>query len=141
MSSITPELELPVLSVDKAHWQTQTLSGEEPLEYTINNCKGFILSTEGFEFAIPEGSDFTSPNIIQVILGKDQLYAMAYEPSVSLYTIKAANLVPLYGSVPFKGFDPGQKFIIAVGHLAPRDKEMKQPKFTILWAGVVNVNQ
>ena len=139
MSSITPELELPILTIDKAHWQTQSISGSEPLEYTINSLKGFIISSEGFEFTLPDGSGFSSPNIIQVILGKDQLYATAYESGVELYTISTSTMVPLYGSAPFNGFTPGQKFIIAVGHLAPPVNQMTQPKFTILWAGVVNV--
>ena len=140
MSSITPELELPVLHIDKAHWQTQTLDGTEPLEYAITCHKGFIVSTEGFEFTLPEGGDIGGPNIIQIVMGKDQLYAMAYEPGVSLYTVNPANLVPLYGSIPFSGFEQGQKLIIAVGHLAPPTKDHTQPKFTVLWAGVVNVD-
>lgn len=139
MSSITPELELPVLLIDKAHWQTQAIAGGEPLEYNIASGRGFIISTEGFEFTLPEESGITAPNIIQIILGKDQMYAMAFEPGVNLYTVSAPNLVPLYGSQQFIGFISGQKFIIAIGHLAPPNQEKSQPKFTILWAGVVNV--
>ncbi len=139
MSSITPELELPILYIDKAHWQIQNTSGVEPLEYTISSRRGFIFSTEGFEFTLPEGGDFTAPNIIQIVMGKDRLYAMAYEPGVTQYTVNAANLVPLYGSLPFNGFEAGQKFVIAVGHLAPPAKDNSQPKFTVLWAGVINV--
>lgn len=139
MSSITPELELPILTTDKAHWQTQSLSGSHPLEYTLTNRRGFIFSTAGFEFTLPDEGDITAPNIIQIIMGKNRLYAMAYEPGVEMYTVNAANLVPLYGSLPFSGFEEGQKFIIAVGHLALPNKEKTQPKFTILWAGVVNV--
>lgn len=139
MSSITPELELPFLQIDKAHWQTQALSGIEPLEYSISNRRGFIISTEGFEFTLPENGGINAPNIIQIVMGKDRLYAMAYEPGVSLYTVNAPNLVPLYGSLPFNGFEPGQKIIIAIGHLAPHVKDLVQPKFTVLWAGVINV--
>ncbi len=139
MSSITPELELPFLQIDKAHWQTQALSGIEPLEYSISNRKGFIISTEGFEFTLPEKSGINAPNIIQIVMGKDRLYAMAYEPGVCTYTVNAPNLVPLYGSLPFNGFEPGQKIIIAIGHLAPYAKDLAQPKFTVLWAGVINV--
>lgn len=140
MSSITPELELPILKIDTAHWQTQSLAGSEPLEYNISNRKGFIISTEGFEFSLPEQGGISAPNIIQIILGKDQMYAMAFEPGVDLYTVSGPNLVPLYGSQPFTGFSAGQKLIVTVGHLAPPGRDNIQPKFTILWAGVVNVS-
>jgi len=139
MSSITPELELPILTIDKAHWQTQSIAGSEPLEYNIASGKGLIISTKGFEFTLPDEGGISAPNIIQIILGKDQMYAMAFEPGVDLYTVNASNLVPLYGSQPFSGFSTGQKLIIAVGYLSPPGRETDQPKFTILWAGVVNV--
>ena len=139
MSSIVPDLELPILVVDKAHWQKISPSGEEGEEYTITNRDGFRLSTKGFEFTIPEGAEFSAPNIIQLVIGKEQLYATAYELDCSLYTINAANLVPMYGSKRFTGFQKGQKLIVAIGYLAPPGEEFAQAKFTILWVGVVNI--
>jgi len=139
MSSVTPELEIPILQVDQAHWQNTTSEGVEPLEYTINIHDGFILSTRGYSFEIPEKIGFRGPNIIQIILGKDQLYAMAYEEGVTEYTVAPGNLVALYGSQAFKGFEAGQKVILAIGHLTPAGEESAQPKFVVLWAGVVNI--
>jgi len=139
MSSIIPDLELPIITVDEAHWQKINSSGKEGVEYSISNREGFRLTTQGFNFTIPDDAGFTSPNIIQIVIGKDQLYAMAYEANCSLYTVDAANLVPLYGSRKFTGFQKDQKLIIAIGHLAPPRPDRQQPKFTILWAGVVNI--
>lgn len=139
MSSIVPDLELPILIVDDLHWQKINPSGQEGLEYSVSNHGGFRLSTKGFSFTIPEDADFTAPNIIQIVIGKDQLYATAYEPDCSLYTINAANLVPMYGSRRFSGFQRDQKLIVAIGHLAPPRADQLQPRFTILWAGVVNI--
>jgi hypothetical protein len=139
MSSITPGLELPLLVVDDVHWQKAVTDGMEPLEYTISNREGFMLSTHGFEFTIPELLGFSAPNIIQLVMGKEKLYAMAYEPGVTLYNVTEPNLVPLYGSPAFKGFMKGQKIIIAIGHLTPAGEETPRPKFTVLWAGVVNI--
>ena len=139
MSSIVPDLELPIITVDDAHWQKITPGGDEGEEYTVSSRDGFMLSTRGFEFSIPNGADYSAPNIIQIIIGKDQLYACAYENDRFLYTINAANLVPMYGSHPFSGFAKGQKLIIAIGQLSPRNKKEPQTKFTVLWAGVVNV--
>ena len=139
MSSIVPDLELPILVVDEAHWQKISPSDEEAEEYSITNRDGFRLSTKGFNFVIPEGADFSAPNIIQVVIGKEQLYAMAYELDCSLYTINAPNLVPMYGSRSFGGFQKGQKLIVAIGHLAPPGQDLAQAKFTVLWAGVVNI--
>ena len=139
MSSIIPDLELPILVVDDAHWQKINPEGKESQEYTISNHDGFCLSTQGFTFTIPESADFSSPNIIQVVLGKEQLYATAFERDCSLYTINAANLVAMYGSRKFTGFESGQKVIIAIGHLSPARQESEQPRFTILWVGVVNI--
>ncbi len=139
MSSITPGLDLPILTVDKAHWQTQNTNGLEPLEYSINSRGGFLLSTSDFVFTIPKDADYSSPNIIQIVMDKDRLYGMAFEKDVSLYTINAENLVPLYGSKPFQGFEPGQKVIVVVGHLSPPAKTHGQPRLTVLWAGVVNI--
>ena len=139
MSSVTPHLELPILVVDRAHWQRAVEGGLEPLEYSISSHLGFILSTQGFEFTIPEEVGFRYPNIIQMILGKEQLYAMAYEEGISEYPISAGNLVAMYGSPVFTGFESGQKVIIAIGHLTPAGEENPQPKFVVLWAGVVNV--
>ena len=140
MSSIIPDLELPILVVDNDHWQKVDASGcAEPLEYEISNREGFRLSSQGFEFVIPEGADYSSPNIIQLVLGKEQLYAAAYEPGCTLYTITDTNLVPMYGSKRFTGFKKGQKLIVAIGHLEPPSQAVPQPKFTVLWAGVVNI--
>jgi len=139
MSSIVPDLELPILVVDDAHWQKISPSGEEGMEYSISNREGFRLSTKGFDFTIPDGADFSAPNIIQVVIGKEQLYGTAYEYDCELYTINAANLVPMYHSRNFSGFQKGQKIIIAIGYLFPPGRDLPQPKFTVLWAGVVNI--
>lgn len=139
MSSITPSLELPVLVVDKAHWQNQNFNGLEPLEYTITCHTGFLLSIRDFEFTLPKEAEYSSPNIIQIVMDKDRLYGMAFEKGTSVYPVNAENLVPLYGSLPFKRFEPGQKVIVVIGHLAPPGKPLAQAKLTILWAGVVNI--
>ena len=139
MSSIVPDLEYPIIVVDDAHWQKISQDGEESLEYSINNREGFRLSTQGFDFLIPEGAGFSSPNIIQVIIGKDMLYATAFEHDSNLYTINAANLVPMYGSRRFSGFQKDQKVMVDIGHRSPPGIDMPQPKFTVLWAGVINI--
>jgi len=139
MSSIVPDLELPILVVDDAHWQKISPTGEEGVEYSISCRDGFRLSTKGFKFLIPDGAEFSTPNIIQVVIGKDQLYAVAYEYDCELYTINSANLVPMYGSKRFTGFHKGQKMIIAIGHLSPPGQDQPQPRFTVLWAAVVNI--
>lgn len=140
MSSVTPNLELPILVVDNTHWQKPSIQGAEPSEYSINDHEGFILSTQGFQFELPDQLGFKTPNIIQLILGKDRLYAMAYEKEITLYTVTANNLVAMYGSPVFKGFEQGQKVIVAIGILSPSSKEDVQPKFIMLWVGVVNIN-
>lgn len=139
MSSITPDLELPTLVVDDQHWQTVRVNNQTPLEYTISSRLGFRISTHGYEFKLPEDAGFDHPNVIQIVAGKNQLYATAFEKDRSLYPIDTANLVPLYGSKPFSGFTAGQKVIIAIGHLVPSSDEHPNPKITVLWAGVVNI--
>jgi hypothetical protein len=139
MSSITPNLELPLLVVDAAHWQRPNENGAVPLEYNIHNHSGFLLSTQGYEFELPEKVGFQSPNIIQLIMGKEQLYAMAYEADKTLYTVNAENLVAMYGSPKFKHFEKDQKVIVAIGHLSPVAPGEEQPKFIVLWVGVVNI--
>lgn len=139
MSSITPDLELPIIVVDEPHWQTIHQDNLSPLEYNVSSRLGFRISTHGYQFIIPEGVGFTAPNVIQIVTGKEQLYATAYEASETLHVIDAANLVPMYGSAPFNGFQAGQKIIIAIGHLVPPSSGHPHPKFTVLWAGVVNI--
>ena len=139
MSSITADLELPTIVVDEPHWQTVHVDGQTPLEYNLSSRLGFRLSTFGYQFVIPDGVDFNGPNVIQIITGKEQLYATAFEPEQTIHNIDAANLVPMYGSKPFNGFIAGQKVIIAIGFLVPPNPERPQPKFTVLWAGVVNI--
>jgi hypothetical protein len=139
MSSITPGLELPTLVVDDAHWQRANPEGKEALEYTLSGYDGLMISTQGYKFIIPEKLGFSAPNIIQLVVSKDQLYAMAYERGVTLYSATAATLVPMYGSPDFKGFMKGQKVIVAIGHLTPAGEENPRPKFVVIWAGVVNI--
>ena len=139
MSSIVPGLELPLVTVDEAHWQKVHAETIEALEYSIHNLYGFQLSTKDFKFPIPDGMDFKSPNIIQIVIGKEELYAIAYEKGLTLYTLDKDNLVAMYGSRPFEGFRPGTKLILAIGHLSPPTSELPQPKFTVMWAGVVNI--
>lgn len=139
MSSITPDLELPIIVVDEQHWQTVHTDDQAPLEYNVSGRMGFRISTHGYEFTIPEEAGFENPNIIQIVTGKEQLYATAFEPGQSLYPIDGTNLVPMYGSKPFNGFQFGQKIIVAIGHLVPPNKTEPHPKFTVVWAGVVNI--
>jgi hypothetical protein len=139
MSSVIPQLEIPILQVDRAHWQTASADGAQSLEYSVNSHQGFVLSTQNFSFEIPEKIGFRAPNIIQIILGKEQLYAMAYEEGVTEYAVTPGNLAALYGSQKFTGFACGQKVIVAIGHLTPASEENPQPKFIVLWAGVVNI--
>jgi len=139
MSSITPDLELPTLVVDDQHWQTVRVNNQTPLEYSISNRLGFRISTQGYVFKLPDDAGFDHPNVIQIVAGKNQLYAIAFEKDRSLYLIDSANLVPLYGSKPFAGFTSGQKVIIAIGHLVPSSDDHPNPKITVLWAGVVNI--
>jgi hypothetical protein len=139
MSSIVPDLELPIIIVDEAHWQKVHADNAEAMEYSIQSRDGFQISTGDFEFLIPDGVDFKGPNIIQLVVGKEQLYATAYEKGQTLYTLDQANLVPMYGSRPFEGFQKETKVIIAIGHLSPPKADLPQPKFTVLWAGVVNI--
>ncbi|MCX6053577.1 MAG: hypothetical protein NTZ74_01430 [Chloroflexi bacterium] len=139
MSSIIPDLELPILVVDEIHWQKANPGGREALEYSISSHEGFRLSTQDFEFILPERVPFKQPNTIQIVAGKDQLFARAFEPGCTLHTLDRSTLVPLYGSRTFEGFHAGTKLIIAIGHLSPPREELPQPKFIILWAGVVNI--
>lgn len=139
MSATVPGTTLPILEVDEAHWQKIHADAAVAQEYSLKAGNGFQLSTGSFKFPVPEDASFSEPNIIQIVLGRDSLYATAYEKDVSLYNIDQANLVPMYGSKPFEGFAAGSKCIIAIGHLAPPDKENPQPKFSVMWAGVLNV--
>ncbi len=139
MSSITPDLELPLLVVDHSHWQRPSEDGHLPLEYTVSTRRGFMLSTQGYEFELPDKVGPLTPNIIQLIMGKEQLYAMAYESDKTLYTISAENLVAMYGSPQFTRFEEGQKVIVAIGHLSPATSQEEQPRFIVLWVGVVNI--
>ena len=139
MSSITPDLELPTLVVDDQHWQTIRVNNQTPLEYSVSSRLGFRISTHGYEFKLPDEAGFDHPNVIQIVAGKNQLYATAFEEDRTLYPIDSTNLVPLYGSKPFGGFHPGQKVIVAIGHLVPSSDEHPHPKVTVLWAGVVNI--
>jgi len=139
MSSITPDLDLPILVVDQAHWQRPAEDGRLPVEYSVNSHKGFLLSTQGYKFELPDKVAGLTPNIIQLIMGKEQLYAMAYEQDKTAYTVSAENLVAMYGSAPFSHFESGQKVIVAIGHLSPATSKEEQPKFIVLWVGVVNI--
>lgn len=139
MSSITPDLDLPILVVDQAHWQRPAEDGRLPVEYSVNSRKGFLLSTQGYKFELPDKVAGLTPNIIQLIMGKEQLYAMAYEQDKTLYTVSVENLVAMYGSAPFSHFESGQKVIVAIGHLSPATSKEEQPKFIVLWVGVVNI--
>lgn len=140
MSSLTADLELPTIVVDEPHWQTVHVDNKSPLEYHISSRLGFRLSIHGYQFVIPDGAEFLNPNVIQIVTGKEQLYAMAFEQEKTIHTVDAGNLVPMYGSKPFTGFQPGQKIIIAIGHLVPPSTNFPHPKFTVLWAGVVNIS-
>ena len=139
MTNFVPGPDLPVLTVDEIHWQKINAGHEEALEYSLAARDGFQLSTREFNFPIPEGADFQEPNIIQIVIGKDALYATAYDKGNAVYVLDKANLVPMYGSKAFEGFPPGSKCIIAIGHLAPPTAELPQPKFSVMWAGVLNI--
>src|SRR5512141_2477910 len=68
---------LPVIMVDAEHMQVKHADGTAPQEYAIPAGPGFVLDATDYEFQLPPGADYSTPNIIQIVVNK-QAYSTVW---------------------------------------------------------------
>jgi hypothetical protein len=127
--------ELPVLKADSAHWQIDRPE-QPPMPYEAPST-GFVLDVSELPALFPPTAQ--KPNLIQFVLGRGLLYGCAWEDDRTTYPATAEELVPLFGSPPFPGFETGQQVILAVGHFAPGGEQDNRSHFQVLWVGLVKI--
>jgi hypothetical protein len=134
-----PENSLPVIKADNEHLQAEQNDGTVPPAYEIPARNGFILDTTGYEIQIPSGLSITHPNMIQIVLDKDQMYYVKWETGKTSYTITSQTLSPLQNSKPFSSLKSGQAVVVAIGFLDDNGQATGQVAFYPLWYAIVNV--
>jgi hypothetical protein len=129
---------LPVIMVDAEHMQVKHADGSEPLRYEIPAGAGFVLDGSAYDFQLPQGADYTTPNLIQVSVNK-QAYSMVWNMGDKAYTVSPETLKPLMGALPFTGLVSGSLVYIAIGHILDDGSNTGEVFFTTLWGGIAHV--
>ncbi|MBI5842584.1 MAG: hypothetical protein HZB19_21045 [Chloroflexi bacterium] len=125
----TPEADtLPVLVVDEAHFQDETLV------YEIPAGNGFVLDARNYTYQIPVGAGPVTANYLQLveIAQEGEIFGMELSVGASRSSITADQLLPLTGTSDFGGFGAGQQFVIAIGN-------MNEERFIPLWTATIEV--
>jgi len=128
-------MPLPTLIVDADHWQIE--HPEHPPKTYEAPAAGFVLDVSELPALLPVG--VAKPNLIQVVLGRGLIYGFGWDDDVTQYPAIAEELVPLFGSPPFPGFEAGQQVILAIGHFVPGEEEEGTSRFQVLWVGLVKI--
>ena len=126
----TPHLELPVIRVDNEH---RAFEGGGGVEYQIPAGIGLVLDAAGYEFSLPADSEYDQPNMIQLMVDRDNFYGLPWKAGVTRYTLTSETLNPLGNSQAFVGLFPDSQVVVAIGYQRDPDN------FHVLWAGIVRV--
>jgi len=130
-SKPTDTSQYPTLLVDEAH-QFQPTNTSATYEFAP--ASGIRLETGGFQFKY--GTSPVSPNMIQVILGKSQLYKLSAPTVTNLYVLDLTTLTPLRGE-SFSGFRSGDSGMFMIGRTGP-GAQGKESVF-VSWVGKFQV--
>lgn len=128
--------EIQTIKVDAQHVQMGLAEGQTGEYYLINPAVEVELDATGYQFPTIPGQDSNEPNAIQLIIDNEHQFTAYWEPGVTSYTLNNATLIPRFND--FKGFDAGDKFIIAIGSLVV-DNVKKESVFKVQWVGMGNV--
>ena len=124
--------QYPTLVVDESHQFQPTKTSTA---YRFVPASGIRLETGQFPFKY--GTSPATPNMIQVILGKSQLYKLSRPTVTNLYVLDRTTLEPLRGS-SFSGFRSGDSGMLMIGHLGPDSSHGKESIF-VSWVGKFEV--
>jgi hypothetical protein len=130
---------LPVIHVLPGETRAASSDNVSPQEATIPPGPGFCIQIPHGQFKRVGDGDLPVPNMIQIVLGKGQIYGMAFEPEKYEYEVKPENIVPLFGSQPFPGLHSGHKVIAAIGQFQPPEDRKTAGRFLILWSAIISV--
>lgn len=110
--------QYPLLIVDAEH---QIQGTNSPVTYQFGAVQGLRLDATRFQFTY--GTSAISPNVIQVVIGHNQLHMLAKPTETNLYLIDRSTLQPLRGG-KFTGFQTGDGGVLMIGRLMtdPADK-------------------
>jgi hypothetical protein len=118
-----------VIVIDDAHLQ---MGPGTPPTYKIKPATSIVIDARHYTFQAPEALKDKPINHVLVVISKQQ-YSADWNPTAAQATLSSGTLRALNGGVPFAGFTPHQKVVIAIGNLVGRD-------FGVVWAGLVDVD-
>lgn len=114
-----------MFKVDQVHSHLiQDDSIQKSLTYKLSNHSGFILDTTGYKIALEPPKEKYEPTI-HIVLGKNDMRSIAYDPKVSKYRIDLTGKLKT-----------GQMVLIGIGYLV-RKKDALQ--FHADWVSMVEV--
>ena len=116
------------LVVDDAHSQMGLPKGATAPHYELAAGAQLLVDASAYTFKA------TGPaaNAVQLILGPDRQYGVAWDPAHPSVVISSLSAHPYGNSQPFERFEAGQKLIVAIGHL-------EGAKFDVMWVGLADV--
>jgi hypothetical protein len=129
-STSTDITQYPTVVIDEQHQMQGT---NTPAIYQIRAGSGIRLETAKFQFKY--GTSAATPNMIQVVLGKSQLYKLTNPTVTNLYIIDRTTLKPLRDEA-FRGFASGDSGLLMVG------RDMSSPEkesVHVSWVGKFEV--
>ena len=121
-----------ILLVDDAHTQIGLPEGKENPAYKLAPAPTLIVDAHKYTFKLPPKFGTLPINSLQVILGQDLQYSVAWDPKQAIAMISAQTARPNPGSKPFPGFVAGQKVVLAIGAL-------NGTGFNVVWVGLADV--
>ncbi|MEP7218639.1 MAG: hypothetical protein ABI876_06960 [Bacteroidota bacterium] len=130
------EEQLQVIIVDQEHMQDGSRA-DTPV-YTIGPADGIMLDASAYVIRTPAHLKGRQPNMIQLIVGKNEMYGAEWRGEGGRYVLDQQTLRPLYQSKPFAGFISGQHIVLAIVQENPGGADGRIEVYP-MWYSMVNV--
>jgi hypothetical protein len=126
---------LPTLVVDEAHFSAFKHGAQEGA-YELAPGRGFIVDATGYPFLIPaEAPQVPGPNMLQLSASDGQVYTQPWDLQYTRYEVTPDTLVNAEAGNAFPGLQDGQSYLLGIGY------QDANGRFTVLWAGVIDVRR
>jgi hypothetical protein len=116
----------------------QASGRDDALAYRISWTTALVLETRGYAIPVPEPLRPAGPSVVHVLHGEDY-FRVPWDGKGSI-KLSPLSLQRVKGSERFAGFEPGEKYIVAVGRERQADASHALA-FDVMWTGVVEVEK
>ncbi|MBL8018707.1 MAG: hypothetical protein JNM27_03500 [Leptospirales bacterium] len=131
----------PTILIDEAHYQVERPGKATAAPYEIAPASGLVIDTTRFTFLPDADLKIQKPNLMQLVVSKDEIYAADFDGNSYRHTLDSTTLQPMQDGLKFTGFKSGQDMILAIGNVKIAKEEPGPEGLRVMWVGLIKVTE